>query len=92
MDDFIIKKYISEAHFNKIIIEYLRYIIAAPQVKDYYKSLGGGGLQINIGKQQILSAKFPLPPLREQKRIVARLDSLFEKIDKAIAPTSKKYG
>ena len=72
-------------NFNKIIIEYLRYIITAPQVKDYYKSLGGGGLQINIGKQQILSAKFPLPPLQEQKRIVAKLDALFEKIDRAIA-------
>ena len=71
--------------YEKIIIEYLRYIITAPQVKDYYKSLGGGGLQINIGKQQILSASFPLPPLQEQKRIVAKLDTLFEKIDKAIA-------
>ncbi|MCT7506640.1 restriction endonuclease subunit S [Aliarcobacter cryaerophilus] len=28
---------------------------------------------------------FPLPPLEEQKRIVAKLDILFEKIDKAIA-------
>jgi len=70
---------------DKIIIEYLRYIITAPQVKDYYKSLGGGGLQINIGKQQILSAQFPLPSLQEQKRIVAILDALFAKIDKAIA-------
>ena len=54
-------------------------------MKDYYKSLGGGGLQINIGKQQILSVDFPLPSLEEQKRIVAKLDILFKKIDKAIA-------
>jgi len=71
--------------YEKIVIEYLRYIITAPQVKDYYKSLGGGGLQINIGKQQILSASFPLPPLQEQKRIVSKLDTLFDKIDKSIA-------
>ena len=71
--------------FNRVMIEYLRYIITAPQIKDYYKSLGGGGLQINIGKQQILSVDFPLPPLQEQKRIVSKLDTLFEKIDKAIA-------
>ncbi|WP_066168862.1 restriction endonuclease subunit S [Aliarcobacter cryaerophilus] len=70
---------------DKINIEYLKYILSANQIKDYYKSLGGGGLQINIGKQQILSVDFPLPPLEEQKRIVAKLDILFAKIDKAIA-------
>lgn len=70
--------------FSKIIVGYLRYIITAPQIKDYYKSLGGGGLQINIGKQQILSVDFPLPPLSEQQRIVSKLDLLFQKIDKSI--------
>ena len=70
---------------DKINIEYLKYILSANQIKDYYKSLGGGGLQINIGKQQILSVDFPLPSLEEQKRIVAKLDILFKKIDKAIA-------
>jgi len=34
----------------------------------------------------------PLPPLPEQKRIVAKLDKLFEKIDMAIALHKKKYG
>lgn len=70
---------------DKIKIEYLRYILSTNQIKDYYKSLGGGGLQINIGKQQILSVRIPLPALPEQQRIVAKLDALFEKIDKAIA-------
>jgi len=70
---------------DKVNIEYLRYILSANQIKDYYKSLGGGGLQINIGKQQILSVDFPLPPLSEQQRIVSKLDNLFEKIDKSIA-------
>ncbi|WP_246572876.1 restriction endonuclease subunit S [Francisella salimarina] len=38
----------------------------------------------HISSKQIKNIEFPLPPLAEQKRIVAKLDSLFEKIDKAI--------
>jgi len=37
-----------------------------------------------INQKGIKSLPFPLPPLQEQKRIVAKLDTLFEKIDKAI--------
>jgi len=38
-----------------------------------------------INQKGIKSLPFPLPPLQEQKRIVSKLDTLFEKIDKAIA-------
>ena len=76
-------------NFNLITKEYLRYILTSKQIKDYYKSLGGGGLQINIGKQQILSVTIPIPPLSEQKRIVAKIDALFAEIDKAITLTEE---
>jgi len=39
----------------------------------------------HISSKQIKNIDFPLPPLQEQKRIVAKLDSLFAKIDQAIA-------
>lgn len=39
----------------------------------------------HISSKQIKDIDFPLPPLEEQKRIVAKLDNLFAKIDKAIA-------
>lgn len=38
-----------------------------------------------LNKQKIKNLDIPLPSLLEQQRIVAKLDNLFEKIDKAIA-------
>ena len=46
---------------------------------------GTGTTMIHVTKGSMESRKFPLPPLQEQKRIVAKLDALFEKIDRAIA-------
>jgi len=66
-------------------VPYLKYILTSSSVNDYYKSLGRGGLQINIGKQDILNAKIPLPPLPEQQRIVAILDEVFAAIAQAKA-------
>lgn len=38
----------------------------------------------SLTKRDLLEIKIPLPPLPEQQRIVAKLDGLFAKIDKAI--------
>jgi type I restriction enzyme S subunit len=38
-----------------------------------------------LNQEKLKSINIPLPPLEEQKRIVAKLDNLFAKIDKAIA-------
>jgi type I restriction enzyme S subunit len=38
-----------------------------------------------ISDRDVKSIKIPIPPLQEQKRIVAKLDTLFAKIDQAIA-------
>ncbi len=43
-----------------------------------------GGAQPNLSQTYIKDLDIPLPPLEEQKRIVAKLDNLFAKIDKAI--------
>lgn len=68
---------------DQICIPFLKYILSSEQVNDYYKTLGRGGLQINIGKFDILNVEIPLPLLPEQQRIVKVLDEVFEKIEKA---------
>lgn len=70
---------------SKVNIAFLKYILVSEPINEYYKKLGRGGLQINIGKQDILNAKIPIPPIHEQQRIVSILDEAFAAIDKAKA-------
>lgn len=65
----LIVKDISRADKN-----YLRYILNHPIHRNYYKMFAGGGLQINVGKKEILGVKIPLPTLDTQKRIAQILD------------------
>lgn len=43
-----------------------------------------GSAQPKLSQRKLNSINIPLPSLKEQKRIVSKLDTLFEKIDKAI--------
>ena len=61
-----------------IHVPYLQYSLNRKSVKKYYTKFAGGGLQLNVGKKQILSVKIPLPPLDQQKKIAAILDAADE--------------
>ncbi len=51
-------------------------------LQDFVLLAAYGGAQPNVSPSKIEAIKIPLPPLAEQKKIVARLDSLSEKIKK----------
>ncbi|MFM7856766.1 MAG: restriction endonuclease subunit S [Flammeovirgaceae bacterium] len=75
---------------SKVNIAFLKYILVSEPINEYYKKLGRGGLQINIGKQDILNAKIPLPPLPKQQTIVRQLDALRAETQKLEAVYQKK--
>ena len=49
--------------------------------RDNFIGKGKGGAQPNISQDIIKQHEIPLPPLAEQRRIVARIESLFAKLD-----------
>ena len=64
-------------HLNK---EYIYYAIQSNRKNLQEQSAGGA--QKNINQKIVNSLLIPLPPLAEQKRIVAKIEELFAEIDK----------
>lgn len=60
---------------NKYLFFYLM-----SQRKNYI-SMGAGGAQPNISKEKIVMSLIPVPPLDEQKRIVAKIEEILPYID-----------
>lgn len=59
--------------------KYLLKLIAS--LKRYFISQGAGAAQPNISREKIVSTLFPLPPLPEQHRIVAKIEQLMVRCD-----------
>ena len=62
--------------FNKFLFFFLL------SYRDNFIKLGGGGAQPNISKEKIENTMLLLPPLEEQKRIVAKIEELYSVFDK----------
>ena len=77
---FILRLIVSEITLSK----YILYMLNAPSVIEAIQSITNksGQAFYNIGKQRLLNVIIPLPPLEEQKRIVARIEELMPRIDK----------
>jgi type I restriction enzyme, S subunit len=67
---------------NYIYERYLKYALSLPQLKSHYEKFASGGLQINIGKEQVLDAEIQLTDYNTQIKIVNILDKSKDLIDK----------
>jgi len=54
---------------SKVYFPYLQKALNSPKVRSVYKRFAAGGLQVNLGKKDLLSVSIPLPTLEEQKKI-----------------------
>ena len=61
--------------FNKYLLYYLM------ASKKTFIEMGAGGAQPNISREKIVDFPFPLPPLAEQHRIVAKIEELLPKVE-----------
>ena len=66
---------------SKINRSYLAYWLSSPRLCDLIDATGRGARMPRANMNEVLNFQFPLPPLDEQKRIVARLDDLTLQID-----------
>ena len=69
-------------NFSKLFSEYFKYVIESPFIQDYISqgSMGTTVAQLTIEKAKRMIC--PLPPLAEQKRIVAKIEELLPLIDR----------
>lgn len=67
----------SPVYMPKYLFYYLKYS------KELIESLGSGTTFLEISGAKAKTIPFPIAPLKEQQRIVDKIESLFEKLDKA---------
>jgi type I restriction enzyme S subunit len=69
---------------NDGLMEYLAYFFQSAFYNSFCKTITNKSGQAfwNISREKLLKLAIPLPPLAEQQRIVAKIEELFEQIDK----------
>lgn len=65
-----------------ILDDYIKSYLSSPLIAEQINSSNNGTAQPNLGARDIACYVIPLPPLAEQKRIVAKIEELLPLIDR----------
>ncbi|PDW01496.1 restriction endonuclease subunit S [Candidatus Viridilinea mediisalina] len=76
----------------KALLKWLKYIINSPQIREQIARLASGTTRQRISGGNLKRLEIPLPPLAEQRRIVARLDELLAHAQRARAELARVPG
>ena len=76
--------YILPFYRDDILSKYLSYYFQSAYYNTYCQSIANKSGQAfwNLSRQKLMQLVLPIPPLAEQKRIVAKIEQLFGEIDK----------
>ena len=66
---------------NTLEVNFLYYLLCSPSIQYFFKYAATGTTVKNLNKDRVSITPIPLPPLEEQKRIVAKLEEMFEQLD-----------
>lgn len=61
---------------DSLLFSYLKQLLTQPYVKKYYKRFAGGGVQINLGKGDLLSVNVVVPPSSLQREFARRVQAV----------------
>jgi type I restriction enzyme S subunit len=76
--------HVTVVRLTECLPEYLRHWISTSYVqKLVLEGHAGSTNQVELGRKAIAQMPLPLPPLKEQERIVAAIDALFARLDAA---------
>jgi type I restriction enzyme S subunit len=70
--------------------EFLLHFLCSDSFREQLTDAGRGSAQQNVSTKDLVALEIPLPPLAEQKRIVAILDEAFKGIDKLLSNARKR--
>jgi len=86
--EFLLNQRVGKFMPLKGLDKYYLYYFLSTQVEESLR-IAAGAAQPNLSTQQIKDFEIPIPPLPEQERIVAKLDTAFAAIDAAKANTER---